>query len=237
MSVRKVVFDCETTGLHPSEGHRIIEIGAVELIDDKRTGRIYHQYLNPQREIDPGAMAVHGISNEFLKDKPLFSNIVEDLIRFFSGAEIIAHNAPFDVGFINSELALLKKGWGEITDYCEAFDTLHLAKMLHPGQRNTLDAICKRYGVDNSQRESHGALIDSEILVDVYLVMLIKRHEMGLDADGDGVEADSIRRIPDGRSALRVIKASESELVDHNHSLENINKETEGNCLWDTLGS
>ncbi|WP_396586584.1 DNA polymerase III subunit epsilon [Bermanella sp. R86510] len=166
--MRQVVLDTETTGI--GEGHRIIEIGCVELVGRKLTGRHYHQYINPQREVDPEAMEVHGITNEFLLDKPVFSQIADDFIEFIKGAELVIHNAPFDVGFMDREFGMLRNG-PKTADICGVLDTLTLARSIHPGQRNSLDALCRRYGIDNSHRELHGALLDSEILADVYLFM------------------------------------------------------------------
>jgi len=153
--MRQVVLDTETTGLEPSQGHRIIEIGCVELIDRRLTGKHFHQYLQPDRDIDEGAIEVHGITNEYLKDKPRFSDIVTDYLDFVRGAELIIHNAPFDVGFINTELKLLDGDWNDLEHYCSILDTLMLARKLHPGQKNSLDALCKRYSIDNSQRTLH----------------------------------------------------------------------------------
>lgn len=167
---RQVVLDTETTGIGPEHGHRVIEIGCVELIDRKVTGKHYHVYINPQREVDEGAFRVHGISTEFLQDKPLFEDIVSEFLQFIGGAELIIHNAAFDVGFLNSELSHVK--WRKkLEDYCDVLDTLILAREKHPGQRNSLDALCKRYDIDNSNRQLHGALLDAEILAFVYLAM------------------------------------------------------------------
>ncbi|MFI4963165.1 MAG: DNA polymerase III subunit epsilon [Legionellales bacterium] len=168
--MRQVLLDTETTGIGPEQGHRIIEIGCVELVDRKLTGKHFQVYLNPERAVDEGAFRVHGISTEFLQDKPLFKDIVSDFLQFVGGAELIIHNAPFDLGFINSELKHIK--WKKkIQDYCDVFDTLVLARDKHPGQRNNLDALCKRYSVDNANRQLHGALLDAEILAFVYLAM------------------------------------------------------------------
>ncbi len=168
---RQIVLDTETTGLNPEQGHRIIEIGCVELIDRRLTGQHFHIYLNPERRIDDGAIEVHGITNEFLEDKPHFADVVADFISFVQDAELVIHNAPFDVGFINHEFSLLKKNLATVETYCSVFDTLTFARKKHPGQRNSLDALCKRYGIDNSHRDLHGALLDAEILADVYLLM------------------------------------------------------------------
>ena len=168
--MRQVILDTETTGIGPELGHRVIEIGCIELVDRKLTGKHYHVYLNPEREVEEGAFRVHGISTEFLRDKPLFSDVVSDFLQFVGGAELIIHNAPFDVGFLNSELRHSK--WKKkLEEYCTIFDTLVLAREKHPGQRNSLDALCKRYDVDNSNRQLHGALLDAEILAFVYLAM------------------------------------------------------------------
>lgn len=167
--MRQVILDTETTGIGHEQGHKIIEIGCVELIDRKLTGKHFHVYLNPQRAVEEGAFRVHGISTEFLSDKPLFKDIVSDFLQFVGGAELIIHNAPFDVGFLNSELKQIK--WKKIEEFCTIFDTLVLAREKHPGQRNSLDALCKRYDVDNSNRQLHGALLDAEILALVYLAM------------------------------------------------------------------
>ncbi|RUR19736.1 DNA polymerase III subunit epsilon [Legionella sp. km535] len=168
--MRQIILDTETTGIGPEQGHRVIEIGCVELIDRKLTGRHYHVYLNPEREVDEGAFRVHGISNEFLQDKPLFKDVVSEFLQFVGGAELVIHNAPFDVGFLNSELKHIH--WKKkLEEYCDIFDTLELAREKHPGQRNSLDALCKRYSIDNSNRQLHGALLDAEILAFVYLAM------------------------------------------------------------------
>ena len=169
--MRQIVLDTETTGLETSQDHRIIEIGCVEMVNRKLTGRHYHQYINPQRKVDEGAMEVHGITDQFLEDKPLFDAIAPEFFEFVTGADLIIHNAPFDLGFINHETAKLPGNIAAIETGCKIIDTLALARQKHPGQKNNLDALCKRYGVDNSQRDLHGALLDAEILADVYLLM------------------------------------------------------------------
>lgn len=186
--MRQVVLDTETTGI--GESHRIIEIGCLELIDRKLTGRKFHQYLNPQRLIDAEAMAVHGITNEFLEDKPLFSVVAQDFIDFIHGAQLVIHNAPFDVGFMDREFALVP-GLPKTKDICSILDTLTLARSIHPGQRNSLDALCRRYGIDNSHREYHGALLDSEILAEVYLFMTGGQTNLVLDSKDEKEEAES----------------------------------------------
>ena len=180
--MRQIVLDTETTGLEPMLGHRIIEIGCVELVDRRITRRSFHRYLQPDREIDAGAVDVHGITNEFLADKPRFSEVAEELMAFIDGAELIIHNAPFDIGFLNHELRLIEARWADVCLYCGVLDTLALARQLHPGQKNTLDALCRRYRIDNSQRQLHGALLDAEILTDVYLAMTGGQVALALDS-------------------------------------------------------
>lgn len=233
---RIVVLDTETTGLEPTQGHRIIEIGCVELVDRKLTGRHYHQYINPQREIDQGAIEVHGITNEFLNNKPLFAQIADEFLAFVDGAELVIHNAPFDLGFIDHEFALLNRGHQPLENYCGVIDTLVMARQKHPGQRNSLDALCSRYFVDNSQRDLHGALLDSEILADVYLLMTGGQTKLMLSADEDsenGAGGDTeIKRLSADRQPLKVIKALADELQAHNIRLDEIDKASAGHCLW-----
>ena len=183
--MRQIVLDTETTGI--GEGHRIIEIGCVELVNRKLTGRHYHQYINPERLVDPEAMEVHGITDEFLQDKPLFAHVANDFIDFIKGGQLVIHNAPFDVGFMDREFGLLN-GYPKTADICSVLDTLTLARQMHPGQRNSLDALCRRYGIDNSHRELHGALLDSEILADVYLLMTGGQTDLVLADDKDEKE-------------------------------------------------
>ncbi|MAR93377.1 MAG: DNA polymerase III subunit epsilon [Pseudomonadota bacterium] len=234
--MRQIILDTETTGLEPAEGHRIIEIGCVEMINRRLTGNNYHRYLQPDREIDDGAIEVHGITNEFLADKPRFADIVADFLDYIKGAQLVIHNAAFDIGFINHELSLAGKQWGRAEDHCTVLDTLAMARKLHPGQRNTLDALCKRYEIDNSHRELHGALLDAEILADVYLGMTGGQTSLILSAgesDGDDeVTGAGIRRLPAERPRLRVIPASAAELAGHQERLQSINKASGGNCLW-----
>ena len=227
---RQIVLDTETTGLEPSQGHRVIEIGCVELNNRRLTGNNYHQYLQPDREIDEGALQVHGISNEFLKDKPRFLDIVDDLMSYLKGAELVIHNAPFDVGFLNHELNLVAKGSGAIADHCAVIDTLVMARKMHPGQKNNLDALCKRYDV-NTQRDLHGALLDAEILSEVYLRMTGGQVGLALDSEQaaekeDGVASPS--RISSDRAPLRVISASKDELSAHTEFLKKMGDA----CLW-----
>jgi len=218
--MRQVVLDTETTGLEYQSGHRIIEIGCVELVDRKLTGRHYHQYIQPQRDIDAGAQEVHGITAEFLADKPLFADIVNDFVEFVSGAELIIHNAPFDVGFINHELGLLGGELRQIETVCGVLDSLELARKMHPGARNNLDALCQRYDIDNSQRDLHGALLDSEILADVFISMTTGQTNLGLggDQDGDaygGESAEKMRRLVLGDIQPKVLLADEEALELH----------------------
>ncbi len=184
--MRQVVLDTETTGLSPAGGHRIIEIGCVEMVNRRLTGKVFHTYLQPDRVVDPGAMKVHGITDSFLEGKPRFKEVVEDFKRFIQGAELIIHNAPFDVGFIEHEFKLLKdKVWKSLTTHCSVFDTLAFARQKHPGQRNNLDALCKRYNVDNQHRDKHGALLDADILANLYLVMTGGQNALVLDDNAE----------------------------------------------------
>jgi DNA polymerase-3 subunit epsilon len=228
---RQIVLDTETTGLEPEQGHRIIEIGCVEMVDRRLTGNNFHQYLQPDREIDAGAIEVHGITNEFLADKPHFGDVAADFVDYVRGAELIIHNAPFDVGFLNHELRLIGHP-SALDDVCAVTDTLVMAKKMHPGQRNSLDALCKRYDIDNSHRELHGALLDAEILADVYLMMTGGQAALMLDSevgDEDGKPSgDGIRRLPTGRPPLRVVRASDTELEAHRKLLDGMG----GACLW-----
>jgi DNA polymerase-3 subunit epsilon len=233
--MRQIVLDTETTGLEPSQGHRIIEIGCVELRDRRVTGHDYHQYLQPDRDIDDGAIEVHGITNEFLEDKPRFDDVVKDFVEYVRGSELIIHNAPFDVGFINHELAKMGSTWGKIEDHCRVLDTLAMARDLHPGQRNSLDALCKRYDVDNSARELHGALLDARILADVYLAMTGGQASLVLGAessDGEEQSIETLQRISSDRPPLKVILANETELQAHIEYLDSIDKASDGQCRW-----
>ena len=231
--MRQIVLDTETTGLEPSQGHRIIEIGCVEIVDRKLTGNHYHVYIQPDREVDAEAFEVHGISNEFLADKPRFHEIADDFLNFIRGADLIIHNAAFDIGFIDHEFAMLNRSFGKTTDYCGVIDTLLMARKKHPGQKNNLDALCKRYGIDNSHRDLHGALLDSEILADVYLFMTGGQTSLMLhgDDEADSEAAVGVRRIDADRPRLKVIRATEAEILAHNERLDTIEKSA-GVCLW-----
>ena len=233
--MRQIVLDTETTGLEPAQGHRIIEIGCVELVNRRLTGNTWHQYIRPERDIDEGAVEVHGITNEFLADKPVFAEIVDDFLAFVDGAELVIHNAPFDVGFINHELALLEPPRGPIEQHCRVLDTLAMARELHPGQRNSLDALCKRYEVDNSARDLHGALLDARILAQVYLAMTGGQASLVLGGEEAAVQdgqARANRRLQGERPPLRVIRPSEEELAAHRERLAAIDEASGGQCRW-----
>jgi DNA polymerase III subunit epsilon len=228
---RIIVLDTETTGLSPQDGHRIIEIGCVELIKRRLTGNRFHVYINPNRAIDEGAIAVHGITNEFLQDKPYFADIAEEFLDFIRGAELVIHNAPFDVGFINHEFD--KLSLGAVKDYSTVFDTLAFARKKHAGQRNSLDALCKRYGIDNSHRDLHGALLDAEILADVFLLMTGGQFSL-LDNPPEVENATThkdVKRLLTDRPALKIIPCNHEDLQQHQQRLDAIEKAS-GNCLW-----
>ena len=230
--MRQVVLDTETTGLDPEEGHRVIEIGAVELIDRRLSGKHFHTYLNPQRDIEDEALEVHGISREFLLDKPLFADVAGEFLHFIEGAELIIHNAPFDLGFLDRELSQLPGCPGRVADFATVLDTLELARELHPGQRNNLDALCKRYEVDNSSRTLHGALLDAEILADVYLAMTGGQTDLGLSfrPPSPRTQADSWT-TPEARPPFRVIVPDQEESALHEKRLQGILKDHH-HCLW-----
>ncbi|MEN8205419.1 MAG: DNA polymerase III subunit epsilon [Pseudomonadota bacterium] len=235
--MRQIVLDTETTGLEPADGHRIIEIGCVELRNRRLTGNTYHQYIQPDREIDAGAVEVHGITNEKLADKPRFADIAVEFLEFIRGAELVIHNAPFDVGFIDHEFSSLENAPGRVNDYCTVLDTLTMARRMHPGQRNSLDALCRRYEIDNSQRELHGALLDAEILADVYLAMTGGQVSLSLDSqtDSDGQQRSAIQRVAVDRRPLRVIRADDAEARAHAARLDAIDKVCDGSSVWRTL--
>jgi DNA polymerase-3 subunit epsilon len=228
--VRQIVLDTETTGLDVADGHRIIEIGCVELMNRRLSGRHYHQYLWPEREIDAGAMAVHGITVDFLRNCPLFRDVVHDFIEFVRGAELVIHNASFDIGFLDNEIQLARPELGKLADYCRVVDSLEIARHMHPGQRNSLDALCSRYGIV-AERDLHGALLDAEILADVYLAMTGGQTSLNLDQlNAETVIAGSA--TPQRRQAIPVIRPSEAELAAHSERLEAIDKASHGCCLW-----
>ncbi len=235
--MRQIVLDTETTGLEAALGHRIIEIGCVELFNRRLTGKHYHQYINPEREVDEGAFRVHGISTQMLADKPKFTDIAADFIAFVGDADLIIHNAAFDIGFINAEFARLSPKPAYMETRSKIIDTLLMARAKHPGQKNNLDALCKRYGVDNSQRNLHGALLDAEILADVYLLMtggqtaLLLGGNQG-NKDSGGVAINEIKRLSTVRKTLPIIMANTEELSAHELKLTSINKSSNGNCVW-----
>jgi DNA polymerase-3 subunit epsilon len=222
--MRQIVLDTETTGLDHQQGHRIIEVGCVELVERKLTGRHFHVYINPEREVDDGAIEIHGITNEFLADKPLFAHISDEFLAFIEGAELIIHNAPFDVGFMDFEFGLLNRGLRRVKELCKITDTLAMARKKHPGQKNNLDILCKRYGIDNGHRDLHGALLDAEILADVYLAMTGGQTALSLDAGAAEGTVSAIRRLSSDRKKLRVIVASPEERQAHEEMLAKIEK-------------
>jgi DNA polymerase-3 subunit epsilon len=233
--MRQIILDTETTGLEPELNHRIIEIGCVELVNRRTTGRTFHRYLNPEREIDDGALAVHGISRTELDGQPRFAQIVEELLAFLAGAELVIHNAAFDVAFLDAELARLPGAPRQIGASCQVLDTLALARELHPGQRNSLDALCKRYSVDNSARELHGALLDARILADVYLAMTGGQGALALtdEAPMHSSERAQAARLPMRTAVpLTVTAASAEELLAHETMLALITKVSGGRCVW-----
>lgn len=241
--MRQIILDTETTGLSTAQGHRIIEIGCIEMVNRRLTGREFHRFLNPDRNIDEGAEAVHGISREQLETEPRFPEIVDEFLEFVTEAELVIHNADFDVGFIEHELRLMKHAQPKVTDHCSVLDTLTLARKIHPGQRNSLDALCKRYEVDASRRDVHGALIDSELLARVYLAMtggqsslLLDEDSAGggssvADAEQDPSEHRPLSTAPEGSYKLTVIEATPDELAEHETMLVKIRKS--GACVWD----
>ena len=238
--MRQIVLDTETTGLSTAQGHRIIEIGCLELVNRRLTGREYHRFLNPDRDMDEGAERVHGISRADLETQPRFHEIVDELLEFISGAELVIHNAEFDVGFLEHELTLMKHPQPLISEHAEVLDTLALARKLHPGQRNSLDALCKRYEVDASKRDVHGALIDSELLARVYLAMTGGQTALLLDDDDVTRAGPSPRESRSGDRShshqypdLVVIHATEDEAAAHDAMLEKLR--AEGDCVWDRV--
>lgn len=235
---RQIVLDTETTGMNtsggqPFEGHRIIEIGAVEVINRRLTGEHFHVYIKPDRSVDPEAYEVHGISDEFLMDKPPFSEIADDFYQFIKGAELVIHNASFDVGFINHEFRLLKTPLAEVETFCTVTDTLAMARRLFPGKRNNLDALCDRYHIDNSRRTLHGALLDAEILAEVYLAMTGGQTSIAFANENDAAQqvmGDTIQRLDNHVGELKIVYATEQELIKHEERLDLVNKK--GHCLW-----
>jgi DNA polymerase-3 subunit epsilon len=239
--MRQIVLDTETTGLDPAQGHRIIEIGCVEMINRRLTGNNYHQYINPDREIDQGAIDVHGITNEFLADKPEFTDVATDFLEYVGDAELIIHNAPFDIGFLDHELRRIQGDDARGMDTrCSVVDTLKMARQMHPGQKNDLDSLCKRYSVDNAQRTLHGALLDAEILADVYLAMtggqtglFEERRGPGADREGGAVE---IRRLPQSRPPMIVLRATDTEAAAHEQWLVELDQASADGSIWRQIG-
>ena len=232
--MRQIVLDTETTGLEPAEGHRIIEIGCVEIINRRPSGRTFHQYLNPEREIDRAAEDVHGLSRAFLADKPRFHEVAPEFVEFVAGAELVIHNAAFDVGFLDAELARLDPPGPVVAEACKVLDTLMLARQLHPGQRQSLDALCKRYGVDNSGRDLHGALLDAQLLAEVFLAMTGGQAELGLGAETGATAAGRKRRKKINRKGLQLVvqRATDEELAAHEAALDRLDQLGDGPCLW-----
>ncbi|MBN8411321.1 DNA polymerase III subunit epsilon [Halomonas denitrificans] len=243
--MRQIVLDTETTGIETRDGHRMIEIGAVEMINRRLTGNTYHQYINPERDIDAEAIGIHGITNERVANEPVFADVAAEFWDFIRGAELVIHNAPFDVGFIDHEFSLLKATRpdlypGPVRQHCGVLDTLTMARELHPGQRNSLDALCKRYDIDNGHRVLHGALLDAEILADVYLAMTGGQTALTLDAGDDkdqqaAVPGElSVRRLSLDAGRLTVIRPDEDEQQAHLAKLDAVRSKA-GQCHWDHL--
>ena len=235
--MRQIFLDTETTGLEHKLGHRIIEIGCVEMRNRQLTHHHFHRYLNPERDIDAGALAVHGISLEFLQDKPRFAEVAEEFLGFIQGAELIIHNAPFDTGFLNAELVRIDRA--PVESICHGVvDSLRLAKELHPGKKNNLDALCERYGIDNSKRTLHGALLDAEILAEVYVAMTRGQESLIMELDSTVAQSIPSEQKHAGNTSLvqqkslRILRASDAELVEHQQVLSSIQKESKGKCLW-----
>ncbi|GAB2798724.1 DNA polymerase III subunit epsilon [Halomonas shantousis] len=242
--MRQIVLDTETTGIDPKEGHRLVEIGAVEMINRRLTGNTYHQYINPQRAIDPEAIEVHGITDERVANEPVFADVADAFWEFIQGAELVIHNAAFDVGFIDHEFGMLNASRGSpalgpVSAHCGILDTLKLARDKHPGQRNNLDALCKRYAIDNGHRVLHGALLDAEILADVYLAMTGGQTALLLGGNdesrgGDQRSASGIRRIAREGLRLAVTVPTDAEMQAHRAKLDRI-RQAAGSCQWDVL--
>lgn len=236
---RQIVLDTETTGMNMAggphyEGHRIIEIGAVEVINRRLTGNHFHVYIKPDRLVDPEALAIHGITDEFLADKPEFKDIYTDFFEFIKGAELVIHNASFDVGFIDYEFRLLKQNLPKVESFCSVTDTLAMARRLFPGKRNNLDILCDRYHIDNSRRTLHGALLDAEILAEVYLAMTGGQTSIAFSQENEASHTAAsngeIQRITRPQSGLKIVYADDSELMNHEQRLDLVAKK--GNCLW-----
>jgi DNA polymerase-3 subunit epsilon len=236
--VRQVILDTETTGLEPELGHRIIEIGCIEVVNRRRTGRVFHRYLCPDRDIDPGALQVHGITLEFLQGQPRFADVAQEWLEFVRDAELVIHNAPFDVAFLDAELGRLPGSPGRVAELCQVLDTLALARQLHPGQRNSLDALCKRYSVDNSQRDLHGALLDADLLLEVYLAMTGGQGALTLDEAAETAAANApARRARRPQGTLVVVRPTVTEIAAHERRLAALDKSSGGKTVWRQLES
>lgn len=238
--MRQIILDTETTGLDPTIGNRIIEIGCVELVNRRITTNNFHQYLNPERESEAGALAVHGITQEFLSDKPKFNDVIDNFLDFIKGTQLIIHNAPFDIAFLDKELQLAGKKYGQIADYCTVFDTLPLAKQMHPGQRNNLDVLCKRYSIDNSKRDLHGALLDAELLAKVYLIMTGGQTTLFSEETFETSEPllnTPIQLHQPSDAPIIVLRASTEELAAHEKHLTVIAKQAKDGCLWQQVSA
>ncbi|WP_043526143.1 DNA polymerase III subunit epsilon [Litchfieldella xinjiangensis] len=246
--MRQIILDTETTGIDPRDGHRLIEIGAVEMVNRRLTGNHYHQYINPERAIEAEAVGIHGITDERVAQEPVFALIADAFWEFIYGAELIIHNAPFDVGFIDHELTMLNKArgtnpLGPVAEHCRVLDTLKMARDKHPGQRNSLDALCKRYEIDNGHRVLHGALLDAEILAEVYLAMtggqtLLSLDGLNQDANGQASTTGTagIRRVSSERQPLAVVMPSDDEMAAHRAKLDAV-RQSAGQCHWDTFAT
>ena len=233
--MRQIVLDTETTGLEPGEGHRIIEIGCVEILDRRVTRNVFHTYINPDRLVEAGALEVHGIDNQFLKDKRRFAEVAAEFLEFVQGAELVIHNAAFDVGFVNHELGLMKHQVTDIRGICSVLDTLEAARRQHPGQKNSLDALCKRYSVDNSGREYHGALLDAQLLAEVYLAMTGGQAALVLDAAEAAAGRSggrAVRKLDRAGLSLKVQRASDAERTAHAEKLKEVAKASGAPALW-----
>ena len=236
--MRQIVLDTETTGLEVEQQHRIVEIGCVELVNRRLSGRSFHRYLNPERDIDEGAQQVHGLSRETLAKEPTFSQVCGEFVEFVRDTELIIHNAPFDVAFLNAEFGRLAAVPAKITEICRVLDTLVLARQMHPGQRNNLDALCKRYSVDNSHREYHGALLDARILAEVYLAMTGGQAKFTLTEESDTARSRARKAAPTRMSQgvrIAVVKANDEELAAHEHVLGLLDKASRGSTVWRKL--
>ena len=233
--MRQIILDTETTGLEPELGHRIIEIAGVELVNRRFTGNDFHRYLNPERESEAGALEVHGLTTEFLSDKPKFRDIAAEFLDYISGAELVIHNSAFDTAFLNRELDLADRK--PVTEYCGGIvDTLRMARDLHPGKRNGLDALCERYQIDNSARTLHGALLDARLLAEVYLAMTRGQESLVMDVETPAATA-APTEVVTGKLDLIVVRASAAERAEHAKQLEEIDKASNGACLWKQVPS